>query len=148
MKPSKKVNFMLHLNNYCFNLNMTVEHPLSRAKGKAGLFWVANHAGGPVKILDGDAPVLVFVNGYLFAHAVGMKEKYGDPMPYFRQEGAEITIRASEFKNTETIINLCNSDNAPVIIRKYGYEFYIAMAPKVYERYSHLLENDNFEEDK
>lgn len=127
---------------------MIVEHPLSRAKGKAGLFWAANHAGGPVKILDGDAPVLVFVNGYLFAHAVGMKEKYGDPMPYFRQEGAEITIRASEFKNTETIINLCNSDNAPVIIRKYGYEFYIAMAPKVYERYSHLLENDNFEEDK
>ena len=41
---------------------MTVEHPLSRAKGKAGLFWAANHAGGPVKILDGDAPVLVFVN--------------------------------------------------------------------------------------
>lgn len=60
---------------------MTVEHPLSRAKGKAGLFWAANHAGGPVKILDGDAPVLVFVNGYLFAHAVGMKEKYGDPFP-------------------------------------------------------------------
>lgn len=127
---------------------MTVEQPLSRAKGKAGLFWAANHAGGPVKILDGDAPVLVFANGYLFAHAVGMKEKYGDPMPYFRQEGAEITIRAYEFKNTETIINLCNSDNAPVIIRKYGYEFYIAMAPKVYERYkvtwelTHLLPSE------
>ena len=53
---------------------MTVDHPLSRAKGKAGLFWAANHAGGPVKILDGDTPVLVFVNGYVFAYAVGMKE--------------------------------------------------------------------------
>ena len=100
---------------------MTVDHPLSRAKGKAGLFWAANHAGGPVKILDGDTPVLVFVNGYVFAYAVGMKEKYGDPMPYFHQEGVKTTIRASEFKSTETIINLCNANTAPVVVRKYSY---------------------------
>ena len=126
---------------------MTVEHPLSRAKGKAGLFWAANHAGGPVKILDGDAPVLVFVNGYLFAHVVGMKEKYGDPLPYFFQEGAETIIRASEFKSTETIINMCNASAAPVVIRKYSYEFYIAMNPKIFERYSRLFESEKSEED-
>ena len=126
---------------------MTVEHPLSRAKGKAGLFWAANHAGGPVKILDGDAPVLVFMNGYLFAHAVGMKEKYGDPLPYFFQVGAETIIRASEFKSTETIINLCNAAAAPVVIRKYSYEFYIAMNPEIFERYSRLFDTDSLEED-
>ena len=126
---------------------MTVEHPLSRAKGKAGLFWAANHAGGPVKILDGDAPVLVFVNGYLFAHAVGMKEKYSDPLPYFFQEGAETIIRASEFKSTETIINMCNASAAPVVIRKYSYEFYIAMNPTIFERYSRLFESEKSEED-
>ena len=126
---------------------MTVEHPLSRAKGKAGLFWAANHAGGPVKILDGDAPVLVFMNGYLFAHAVCMKEKYGDPLPYFFQEGAETIIRASEFKSTETIINLCNAAAAPVVIRKYSYEFYIAMNPEIFERYSRLFDTDSLEED-
>ena len=126
---------------------MTVEHPLSRAIGKAGLFWAANHAGGPVKILDGDVPVLVFVSGYLFAHAVGMKEKYGDPMPYFLQEGAETTIRASEFKNTETIIDLCNAATAPVVIKKYSYEFYLAMNPQIYERYSRLFDTDSLEED-
>ena len=126
---------------------MTVEHPLSRAKGKAGLFWAANHAGGPVKILDGDTPVLVFVNGYVFSYAVGMKEKYGDPMPYFHQEGVETTIRASEFKSTETIINLCNANTTPVVVRKYGYEYYVAMNPKIYEQYRHLFETDNLEED-
>lgn len=126
---------------------MTVEHPLSRAKGKAGLFWAANHAGGPVKILDGDTPVLVFVNGYVFAYAVGMKEKYGDPMPYFHQEGVKTTIRASEFKSTETIINLCNANTTPVVVRKYGYEYYVAMNPKIYEQYRHLFETDNLEED-
>ena len=126
---------------------MTVEPPLSRAKGKAGLFWAANHAGGPVKILDGDAPVLVFMNVYLFAHAVGMKEKYGDPLPYFFQEGAETIIRASEFKSTETIINLCNAAAAPVVIRKYSYEFYIAMNPEIFERYSRLFDTDSLEED-
>ena len=126
---------------------MTVEHPLSRAKGKAGLFWAANHAGGPVKILDGDVPVLVFVSGYLFAHAVGMKEKYGDPMPYFHQEGVKTTIRASEFKSTETIINLCNANTAPVVVRKYSYEYYVAMNPKIYEQYRRLFETDNLEED-
>ena len=126
---------------------MTVEHPLSRAKGKAGLFWAANHAGRPVKILDGAAPVLVFMNGYLFAHAVGMKEKYGDPLPYFFQEGAETIIRASEFKSTETIINLCNAAAAPVVIRKYSYEFYIAMNPEIFERYSRLFDTDSLEED-
>ena len=126
---------------------MTVEHPLSRAKGKAGLFWTANHAGGPVKILDGDTPVLVFVNGYVFAYAVGMKEKYGDPMPYFHQEGVKTTIRASEFKSTETIINLCNANSAPVVVRKYSYEYYVAMNPKLYEQYRRLFETDNLEED-
>lgn len=126
---------------------MTVDHPLSRAKGKAGLFWAANHAGGPVKILDGDTPVLVFVNGYVFAYAVGMKEKYGDPMPYFHQEGVKTTIRASEFKSTETIINLCNANTAPVVVRKYSYEYYVAMNPKIYEQYRHLFETDNLEED-
>ena len=100
-----------------------------------------------MKILDGDAPVLVFVNGYLFAHAVGMKEKYGDPLPYFFQEGAETIIRASEFKSTETIINMCNASAAPVVIRKYSYEFYIAMNPKIFERYSRLFESEKSEED-
>lgn len=126
---------------------MTVEHPLSRAKGKAGLFWAANHAGGPVKIFDGDVPVLVIANGYDFAHAVGMEEKYGNPMPFFLQEGAKTTIRASEFKSTETIINLCDANSAPVVIRKYSYEYYVAMNPKIYERYSRLFETDNLKED-
>ena len=126
---------------------MTVDHPLSRANGKAGLFWAANHAGGPVKILDGDTPVLVFVNGYVFSYAVGMKEKYGDPMPYFHQEGVKTTIRASEFKSTETIINLCNANTAPVVVRKYSYEYYVAMNPKIYEQYRRLFETDNLEED-
>lgn len=126
---------------------MVIEHPLSRAKGKAGLFWVANRAECPVKIMDGSQVAMVFLNGYVFARAVGMKEKHGDPMPSFMKEGARTIVRASEFKNTETIIALCNSDNAPVVIRKYGYEFYIALAPKVYERYSNLFENDNLEED-
>lgn len=126
---------------------MTVEHPLSRAKGKAGLFWATNHAGGPVKILNGEVPVLVIVNGYDFAHAVGMEEKYGNPMPFFLQEGAKTTIRASEFKSTETIINLCDANSAPVVIRKYSYEYYVAMNPKIYERYSRLFETDNLKED-
>ena len=126
---------------------MTVKHPLSRAKGKASLFGAANHAGGPVKIIDDDTPVLVFVNGYLFAHAVGMKEKYGDPCPYFLQEGAETIIRASEFKSTETIINLCDANAAPVVVRKYSYEYYVAMNPKISERYSRLFETDDLKED-
>lgn len=119
---------------------MVVEHPLSRAKGKAGLFWVAKRAEGPVKILDGETPVMVFINGYIFANAVGMKEKHGNPVPYFRQAGAKTTVRASQFKKTEMIIELCNADDAPIVIQKYGYEFYVAMTPVVYEYYMHLFE--------
>ena len=127
---------------------MVIEHPLSRARGKSGLFWVANRAECPVKIMDGTEVAMVFLNGYVFARAVGMKEEHGNPMPSFIEEGAQIIVRASEFKNTETIIDLCHSENAPVVIRKYGYEYYVALAPKVYERYSHLFENDNLAEDK
>ena len=126
---------------------MVIEHPLSRARGKSGLFLVANRAECPVKIMDGSQTAMVFLNGYVFARTVGMREKHGNPMPFFIQEGAQTIVRASEFKNTQTIIDLCNSDNAPVVIRKYGYEFYVAMAPMVYERYSHLFENDNLEEE-
>lgn len=118
---------------------MVIEHPLSRAKGKAGLFWAANHAGCPVRITNNSMAVLVFVNGYIFAKAVGMIEKYGNPMPYFTQAGVKTIIRASQFKNTETIINLCEAEDAPIVIRKYGYEFYVAMAPTVYEYYMHLF---------
>ena len=119
---------------------MVIEHPLSRAKGKAGLFWAANHAGCPVRITHNSMAVLVFINGYIFAKAVGMIEKYGNPMPYFTQAGVKTIIRASQFKNTETIINLCETEDAPIVIRKYGYEFYVAMAPTVYEYYMHLFE--------
>lgn len=119
---------------------MVIEHPLARAKGKAGLFWVANRAECPVKIIDKDLTVLVFVNGYIFAHAIGMIEKHGNPMPYFTQAGIKTLIRASQFKTTETIINLCESEAAPIVIQKYGYEFYVAMSPDVYEYYMHLFE--------
>lgn len=119
---------------------MSIEHPLSRVKGKAGLFWAANHAGCPVKITDKGTPVLVVVNGYIFAKAVGMIEKYGNPMPHFAQAGIKTIIRASQFKTTETIINLCETEDAPIVIRKYGYEFYVAMTPTVYEYYMHLFE--------
>lgn len=119
---------------------MIIEHPLSRTKGKAGLFWVANRAECPVRIVDKDLPVLVFVNGYIFANAIGMTEKHENPMPYFTQAGVKTIIRASQFKTTETIINLCEAEDAPVVIRKYGYEFYVAMAPTVYEYYMHLFD--------
>ena len=119
---------------------MVIEHPLSRAKGKAGLFWAANHAGCPVRITNNSMAVLIFVNGYIFAKAVGMVEKYGNPMPYFTQAGVKTIIRASEFKTTETIINLCEAEDAPIVIRKYGYEYYVAMAPTFYEYYMHLFD--------
>lgn len=119
---------------------MVIEHPLSRAKGKAGLFWVANRAECPVKLISEDSIMLVFINGYVFAHAVGMVEKHGNPLPYFTQAGIKTIIRASQFKKTETIINLCKTENAPIVIRKYGYEFYVAMAPTVYEYYMRLFE--------
>lgn len=122
---------------------MIVEESFKTTKGKAGLFWVANRSQCPIKVLDVDVPLLVFINGYVFAKAVGMKEEYGDPMPFFVKEGAKTVIRASEFKNTETIIDICKAEEAPVVIRKYGYEFYIAMNPYVYERYKNLFEKDN-----
>ena len=127
---------------------MVIEHPLSRAKGKSGLFWVANRAECPVKIMDGGNVAMIFLNGYVFARAVGMKEIHGNPMPSFIEEGAQIIVRASEFKKTETIIELCSAEDAPVVIRKYGYEYSIALAPKVYEQYRYLFESDNLEEDK
>ena len=119
---------------------MVIEHPLSRAKGKAGLFWVANRAECPVKLISEDSTVLVFINGYVFAHAVGMVEKHGNPLPHLTQAGIKTIIRASQFKKTETIIELCKTEDAPIVIRKYGYEFYVAMAPTVYEYYMHLFE--------
>lgn len=125
---------------------MVIEHPLSRAKGKAGLFWAANHAGCPVRITNNSRAVLIFVNGYIFAKAVGMVEKFGSPMPYFTQAGVKTIIRASEFKTTETIINLCEAEDAPIVIRKYGYEYYVAMAPTVYEYYMHLFEEVSVQE--
>jgi len=125
---------------------MIIEHPLSRAKGKAGLFWVANRAECPVRIVDKDLTVLVFVNGYIFANAIGMTEKHGNPMPYFMQAGVKTIIRASQFKTTETIINLCETEGAPIVIQKYGYEFYVAMSPIVYEYYAHLFEDSSAQE--
>lgn len=125
---------------------MVIEHPLSRAKGKAGLFWIANRAECPVRIVDKDSTVLVFVNGYIFANAIGMTEKHGNPMPYFTQAGVKAIIRASQFKTTETIISLCKTEDSPIVIRKYGYEFYVAMSPIVYECYAHLFEDYSAQE--
>lgn len=125
---------------------MVIEHPLSRAKGKAGLFWVANRAECPVKLTSENSTVLVFINGYIFAHAVGMVEKHGNPLPYFTQAGIKTIIRASQIKTTETIIDLCETEDAPIVIRKYGYEFYVAMTPTVYEYYMHLFEEVSAQE--
>lgn len=125
---------------------MVIEHPLSCAKGKAGLFWVANRAECPVKIMGNDLTMLVFINGYIFANAVGMSEKHGNPKPYFIQAGVKTIIRASQFKTTETIINLCETEGAPIVIQKYGYEFYVAMSPIVYEYYAHLFEDSSVQE--
>lgn len=119
---------------------MIIEETRGRYEGRAGFFYHAKMKRVPIVILDNGQPILFFMEGRVFAKAVGMKEEYGDPLPYMVQEGAKTTIRATEFRIIDDVLSRCIVDDAPVIIRKYGYEYYIAMTPQVFEKYkNHFL---------
>lgn len=122
---------------------MISEETRGRTDGRAGLFIHAKLKRVPIVILERGKPILFFMEGHVFAKAVGMKQQYGNPRPYFDQEGAKTIIRATKFKIIDDVLTLCIADDAPVIIQKYSREYYIAMTPQVFQKYRHLFEDDN-----
>jgi flavodoxin len=121
---------------------MIIEETRGRYAGRAGFFFHAKLKRVPIVILENGKPLLFFMEGRVFAKAVGMTEEYGDPLPYMEQEGAKTIIRATEFQIIDDVLSRCIADNAPVIIRKYSHEYYIAMTPQVFEKYKHLFVDD------
>lgn len=127
---------------------MIFEETRGRDDGRAGLFFHAKLKQVPIVILEKGKPILFFMEGRVFAKAVGMKQQYGDPCPYFEQEGARTIIRATEFKIIDDVLTRCIADNAPIIIQKYSREYYIAMSPQVFEKYKHLFLDETTSEKK
>lgn len=126
---------------------MIIDYHENRRKGKVGLRYRAKMSKHPVRVIENNIPILYFMDGYQFAQVVGMSCPTDDPVPYFFQEGAKTTLRASDFKIIRDVLDLCIRDDAPVIVKKYSFEYYVAMTPKVFEKYRPLFETDSLKKE-